>query len=261
MLVARDGAILHVFGDAHRYLQFRGGRFSPLITNAAVEELRHAISAGLERVRGRNMAPFVRRVQCRLGDEQEKTFKVTIERLNGSDWQDEDYCMVTFAEIARAKEGAKTRQRVESIGTVDLYQERIRDLENELRVTEESLQATIEQMETTNEELQATNEELMSANEELQSTNEELNSVNEELLSVSAEHQRKIDELVELTMDMDHLLKSTDIGVIYLDRDLRVRRLTPAIRKAFNLLEQDIGRPIENITASFHHPELIDQIT
>ena len=260
VLVAREGAILHVFGDAHRYLQFRGGRFSPLITNAAVEELRHAISAGLERMRRRNTAPFVRRVQCRLGDEQEKTFKVTIERLNGSDWQDEDYCMVTFAEIARAKEGAKTRQRVESIGTVDLYQERIRDLENELRVTEESLQATIEQMETTNEELQATNEELMSANEELQSTNEELNSVNEELLSVSAEHQRKIDELVELTMDMDHLLKSTDIGVIYLDRDLRVRRLTPAIRKAFNLLEQDIGRPIEHITARFHHPELIDQI-
>jgi len=130
--------------------------------------------------------------------------------------------MVTFAEITRAKEEARSRQRVESIGTMELYQERIRDLENELRLTEESLQTTIEEMETTNEELHATNEELMSANEELQSTNEELNSVNEELMSVSAEHQRKIDELVELTVDMDHLLKSTDIGVIYLDRDLRV---------------------------------------
>ncbi|MFY9993333.1 MAG: PAS domain S-box protein, partial [Rhodoplanes sp.] len=119
---------------------------------------------------------------------------------------------------------------------------------------------TIEEMETTNEELQATNEELMSANEELQSTNEELNSVNEELLSVSAEHQRKIDELVELTMDMDHLLKSTDIGVIYLDHDLRVRRLTPAIARTFNLLEQDIGRPIEHITARFHYPDLIEEI-
>jgi two-component system CheB/CheR fusion protein len=168
--------------------------------------------------------------------------------------------MVTFAEVARAKAGAKQRQREEPIGTIELYQERIRDLENELRVTEESLQTTIEEMETTNEELQATNEELMSANEELQSTNEELNSVNEELLSVSAEHQRKIDELVELTMDMDHLLKSTDIGVIYLDHDLRVRRLTPAIARTFNLLEQDIGRPIEHITARFHYPDLIEEI-
>ncbi|MFY9992070.1 MAG: CheR family methyltransferase, partial [Rhodoplanes sp.] len=183
VLVTRDGTILHVFGDAHKYLEFKGGRFSPLITNAAAEELRHTISTGLERMRGRNTAPFVRRVQCRLSREREKTFKVAVERLNGSEWQDEDYCMVTFAEVARAKEGAKARQRVESIGTIELYQERIRDLENELRVTEESLQTTIEEMETTNEELQATNEELMSANEELQSTNEELNSVNEELLS------------------------------------------------------------------------------
>ena len=260
VLVTRDGTILHVFGDAHKYLEFKGGRFSPLITNAAAEELRHTISTGLERMRGRNTAPFVRRVQCRLGNEQPKTFKVAVERLNGSEWQDEDYCMVTFAEVARAKEGAKARQRVESIGTIELYQERIRDLENELRVTEESLQTTIEEMETTNEELQATNEELMSANEELQSTNEELNSVNEELLSVSAEHQRKIDELVELTMDMDHLLKSTDIGVIYLDHGLRVRRLTPAIARTFNLLEQDIGRPIEHITARFHYPDLIEEI-
>lgn len=260
VLVTRDGTILHVFGDAHKYLEFKGGRFSPLITNAAAEELRHTISAGLERMRGRNTAPFVRRVQCSLDGEQEKTFKVSVERLNSSEWQDEDYCMVTFDEVARTKEGPKRRQRVESIGTIELYQERIRDLENELRVTEESLQTTIEEMETTNEELQATNEELMSANEELQSTNEELNSVNEELLSVSAEHQRKIDELVELTMDMDHLLKSTDIGVIYLDRDLRVRRLTPAIARTFNLLEQDIGRPIEHITARFHYPKLIEEI-
>ncbi|MGZ8298978.1 MAG: CheR family methyltransferase [Rhodoplanes sp.] len=262
VLVSRDGTILHVFGDANKYLEFKGGRFSPLIADAAAEELRHAISTGLERMLGRNTAPFVRRVNCRLGNDGEKTSKVTVERLDTSDWQDEEYCMVTFAELARAKEGAskKAKARIESVGAIELYRERIRDLENELRVTEESLQSTIEEMETTNEELQATNEELMSANEELQSTNEELNSVNEELLTVSAGHQRKIDELVEVTMDMNHLLMSTDIGVIYLDHDLRVRRLTPAIAKTFNLLERDIGRPIEHITARFHHPELLDGI-
>ena len=107
VLVTRDGTILHVFGDAHKYLEFKGGRFSPLITNAAAEELRHTISTGLERMRGRNTAPFVRRVQCRLGNEQPKTFKVAVERLNGSEWQDEDYCMVTFAEVARAKRGQR----------------------------------------------------------------------------------------------------------------------------------------------------------
>jgi PAS domain S-box-containing protein len=261
VLVTRDGTIVHVFGDAHKYLTFKEGRFSPQITVTAVEELRHTISTGLERMRGRNTAPFARRVQCRLGGEGEKIFKVTVERLDGADWQDETFCLVTFAELAEAKRGGKAaKEKIESVGKIEAYKERIRDLENELRVTEESLQTTIEEMETTNEELQATNEELMSTNEELQSTNEELNSVNEELLTVSAEHQRKIDELVEVTIDMNHLLKSTDIGVIYLDRDLRVRRLTSAIAKTFNLLEQDIGRPIEHITARFHQPDLLDDI-
>ncbi|MEZ5788177.1 MAG: CheR family methyltransferase [Xanthobacteraceae bacterium] len=261
VLVSREGTILHVFGDAHKYMTFKEGRFSPQITTAAVEELRHTISTGLERMRGRNTAPFARRVQCRLGREVEKIFKVTVERLDGADWQDESFCLVTFAELTEAKRGGSAgKEKIESVGKIELYQERIRDLENELRVTEESLQTTIEEMETTNEELQATNEELMSANEELQSTNEELNSVNEELLTVSAEHQRKIDELVEVTMDMNHLLKSTDIGVLYLDRDLRVRRLTSAIAKTFNLLEQDIGRPIEHITARFHQPGLLEDI-
>jgi two-component system CheB/CheR fusion protein len=262
VLVTRDGTIMHVFGDASKYLMFRGGRFSPLITVAAIEDLRHTISAGLERMRGRNTASFVRRVACKIGNDAEKMIKVTVERLSSADWQDEDYCMVTFAEPASPKDGAgkKTKAKAGSVATIQLYLERIRDLENELRVTEESLQTTIEEMETTNEELQATNEELMSSNEELQSTNEELNSVNEELLTVSAEHQRKIDELLELTTDVNYLLKSTDIGVIYLDSDLRVRRLTPAITKTFNLLDQDIGRPIEHITARFHHPGLIEGI-
>ena len=77
-------------------------------------------------------------------------------------------------------------------------------LVEDLQSTEENLQAAIEELATSNEELQSTNEELMASNEELQSTNEELHSVNEELYSVTAEHQRKIDELIEVTLDMEH---------------------------------------------------------
>ena len=69
----------------------------------------------------------------------------------------------------------------------------------------------------------------VSSNEELQSTNEELHSVNEELYTVNAEYQRKIDELTELTNDMDNLLASTDIGTVFLDRQLRIRKFTPEI--------------------------------
>ena len=126
--------------------------------------------------------------------------------------------------------------------------EQIGALEYELRQTKENLQVTIEELETINEEQQATNEELLASNEELQSTNEEMQSVNEELYTVNAEYQRKIDELVQLNEDIDNLLRSTNIGVVFLDRDLNIRKFTPAAAAVVNLQVGDIDRPISNFT-------------
>jgi two-component system CheB/CheR fusion protein len=138
--------------------------------------------------------------------------------------------------------------------------DRLMEVEEELRYTKENLQATIEEMETTNEELQATNEELVASNEELQSTNEELHSVNEELYTVNAEHQRKITELTELTDDMENLLRSTEIGTIFLDRQLRIRKFTPQIYHAFQILPQDIGRGIDTFSHNILHENLLGDV-
>jgi two-component system CheB/CheR fusion protein len=138
--------------------------------------------------------------------------------------------------------------------------ERFLQVEEELRYTKENLQATIEEMETTNEELQATNEELVASNEELQSTNEELHSVNEELYTVNAEHQRKITQLTELTDDMDNLLRSTEIGTIFLDRALCIRKFTPQIVHAFQILPQDIGRSIDTFSHNILHETLLEDV-
>ena len=37
----------------------------------------------------------------------------------------------------------------------------------------------------------------------------------------------------------------TDVGTVFLDRDLSIRKFTPAIAEVFNLLPQDVGRPLE----------------
>ncbi|MCA9201349.1 MAG: PAS domain-containing protein, partial [Planctomycetales bacterium] len=137
--------------------------------------------------------------------------------------------------------------QAETFDSVDQSAQRIVSLERELDYTKETLQATVEELETSNEELQSTNEELVASNEELQSTNEELHSVNEELYTVNAEHQKKIAELTQMTDDMDHLLKSTEIGTLFLDSDLRIRKFTPAITSVFHVLDQDIGRPVSHI--------------
>jgi two-component system CheB/CheR fusion protein len=134
----------------------------------------------------------------------------------------------------------------------------ITELEYELQQTRENLQATIEELETTNEEQQATNEELLASNEELQSTNEELQSVNEELYTVNSEYQIKIQQLTELTSDIDNLLRSTDIGVIFLDNDLNIRKFTPMTSNIINILPTDINRPLTHFTHNLDCPNLVE---
>ncbi len=136
--------------------------------------------------------------------------------------------------------------------------DQMQNLEVELRYTKQNLQATIEELETSNEELQNTIEELETSNEELQSTNEELHSVNEELYTVNAEHQRKIVELTQLTDDMDNLLASIDVGTIFLDRSLCIRKFTPRVTEIFNILPQDIGRRIDSFASGLNYDGLVD---
>ena len=136
----------------------------------------------------------------------------------------------------------------------------IEELDRELQHTRESLQAMIEELETSNEEQQATNEELLASNEELQSTNEELQSVNEELYAVNAEYQSKIQELVDINNDMDTFLDSTRIGALFLDHQLRIRKFTPEVQRFVNVIDPDVGRPLEHLSTQIGIADLSTQI-
>ncbi len=134
---------------------------------------------------------------------------------------------------------------------------RIAILEQELRAKEEYLQTTIEEMKTSNEELKSANEEMQSINEELQSSNEELEtskeelqSVNEELATVNAELQTKVADLSRANNDMNNLLAGTGVGTIFVDRQLRISRFTPAATQLINLIQADVGRPVGHIVSN-----------
>lgn len=92
-----------------------------------------------------------------------------------------------------------------------------------------------------NEELQSTGEELETSKEELQSTNEELTTVNQEL-------RNKIEELAGVNSDLENLISSTEVGTLFLDTDLRLKRYTPVASHVFNLIPADIGRPFAHIS-------------
>ena len=139
-------------------------------------------------------------------------------------------------------------------------QQRIHDLEQELIKKQEHLQVTIEELETTNEELQSANEELMSSNEELQSTNEELQSVNEELYTVNSEYQEKIGQLTEANTDLDNVINSIDIGIVFLDENLTIRKYTSHSTNYINVRTGDIGRPIHHISHELEYSEFLAQV-
>ncbi len=137
---------------------------------------------------------------------------------------------------------------------------RVATLEQELNELRENLQAVIEEVEAANEELQSSNEEIVSANEELQSTNEELQSLNEELHTVNAEHQLKIKEMIELNDDLTNYFHNSNIGQLLVDKKLIIRKFSPAATKQVNLIENDIGRPITDISTNFESLNFVNEI-
>ncbi|HSV15900.1 MAG TPA: chemotaxis protein CheB [Tepidisphaeraceae bacterium] len=140
----------------------------------------------------------------------------------------------------------------------------VRRLEEELARVRDELQSTIEELQSSNEEMKASNEEITSVNEELQSTNEELEtskeelqSLNEELTTVNAQLHAKMEELESTTNDLSSLLSSTDIPVLFLDAQFRIRRYTPPVRDLLELIPTDLGRPVSDLAHKFEDEDLL----
>ncbi len=251
LLVNERSELVQSFGGASRFLRHRDGRQVLDVLELVEPELKMILVGGLKRAL-LEPSPIVYRSVRIPEREGNRSYKVTIQRI-GSRGGGAPHLLVAF-EPVQATEAVTPGTEIEMD---QVSHDQLHAMEEELSHTKESLQSAIEELETSNEELQASNEELQTSNEELQSTNEELQSVNEELYTVNAEYQRKIGELTEMSNDMDNLLASTEIGTIFLDSQLKIRKFTPQVAEAFGLVPHDVGRPIETFGHRMHHPELV----
>jgi len=103
-------------------------------------------------------------------------------------------------------------------------------------------------MQASNEELQSTNEELRSTLEELETSKEELQSMNEELSTLNQENRHRVEELSEMTSNLEYLLAATQIATLFLDREIRITWFTPQVGELFNIRNTDKGRPLSDLT-------------
>lgn len=242
LLVNRSNQLLRVFYNTAHLLDFPVGETLLDVTNIVPPGLRLPLSTALHRARSDRQPVLYTGIKLDwAGQEQNVNLRV---KHNQNNPAMEDYLVVVLEmETLAVPTPAALRFDVDTEAA-----QQITELEYELQQTRENLQVTIEELETTNEEQQATNEELLASNEELQSTNEELQSVNEELYTVNAEYQSKIQELTQLNSDINNLLRSTNIGVVFLDSQLNIRKFTPAATVAINIKPADVGRPLADIT-------------
>jgi two-component system CheB/CheR fusion protein len=256
LLIDENGALIDAFAGAEKLLQQRPRRPTTSVLEQLDDELRAVVGGAMQRALKDRRAVAYSDVRVRTPDGEVRR-TVTVQPLThprtGS-----NNILVTLRDTDASKPEAEDITPHTPLPAASL--ERLATLESELQYTRETLQATIEELETSNEEMQATNEELVASNEELQSTNEELHSVNEELYTVNAEYQQKIGELKELNSDMAHLLEGTDVGTVFLDRHLRIRRFTSRIASVFRFQQHDIGRRIGDFSHNIERERLMEDI-
>ena len=251
LLIDENHQIVHIFGAATRYLEFKPGRPTSDFLELLPPTFRIAVANGLKRVR-LDSKPVVYPGLNHEHAGEIASIRITIKPAEATL---SSKFLVIFED-----ENAILGHSFAGITPIDgssASLERIQFLEEQLQSTRESLHDSILDLKSANEEMQSTNEELIASNEELQSTNEELHSVNEELYTVNSEHQRKITELTEMTDDMENLLDSIQVDTIFLDRELKVRKFTLGIAKTFRLIPQDLGRHFDSFNHELQHENIV----
>ncbi|MFC0398767.1 CheR family methyltransferase [Paraburkholderia rhizosphaerae] len=258
VLVSRESEIVHLSDRAGRFLQYSGGEPSHNIVAAVRPELRLELRTAIYQALHTNRSVEARRVRIER-DGRSYFVNMTARPVHDPE-TNADFVLVLFDEVEDSMGGAET------VTSSDPQKDPlISQLERELQRTKEQLQSTIEQSETSteelkasNEELQAINEELRSATEELETSKEELQSINEELTTVNAELKSKVEETGKINDDLQNLIAANDIGTIFVDRNICIKRYTPRATDVFSIIPSDIGRSLLDITHRLEYAKLAD---
>ncbi len=259
VIIDEKGNIVYVHGNTGKYLQPAQGQANLNIIDMAREGLPLELRSAIMAVTQKKVPVVVKDVQVRTNGGTHGV-DVTIRPLT-EPGEIQDLLLISFQDTPLPKP-EKTRPAKRVLGP--RASKRVEELELDLAYTKENLQATIEEMQASNEELTSTNEELQSTNEELQSTNEELEtskeelqSVNEEIVTVNSELQAKIEQLTEYQNDMKNLLENVNVGTIFLDVNLAIKRFNRDATKVFRFASSDTGRPLADIRSQIPDVDLI----
>lgn len=238
------GDILYVHGDTGKYLRPAPGTASLNMIEMARAGLNPELRAAIHAAASDGILTLNREIQVKTNGGF-TTVGLSVRLLPNSGAQNQ--LLVSFQDIINLKPPHKRIVKAAELMRIEELERDLLYLKESYQVSIEEQQAFNEELKSTNEEMQSTNEELQSTNEELETSKEELQSVNEELITVNSELQAKIEQLANMQNDMKNLLDNINVGIIFLDQHLIIRRFTREAVRIYRLVASDVGRSLNDI--------------
>jgi len=252
VLLNSDGDIVYISGRTGKYLEPAAGKANWNFHAMVREGLRAPLARALRKVAEASEPIQLHGLQVQ-GPGGTQHVDVALQSFHGHGALG-GMIMIVFRDVVATSAG-RSRRNPPS-GPEASFQAEMQQYRDEIETLREETRASREELQAANEELQSTNEELQSTNEELTSSKEEMQSMNEELQTINSELQTKLDDLALAQSDMQNVLNSIEIAILFLDQNLNVRRYTDRAAKIISLRESDIGRPLSDLTTSLQYPEL-----
>jgi two-component system, chemotaxis family, CheB/CheR fusion protein len=259
VIINGDMEVLHFRGRTSPFLEPASGKASFNLLRMARQGLAAALQIAIKTAKKTNALVKKQSIPVQLeGGQRFVSIEVAPIRVAA----EYNRCfLVLFAENTPAKGEPTLKSAAAKSRSADNRE--VLRLKRELAESQAAMGALIEVHEASAEELRSANEEVLSANEELQSTNEELEtskeelqSVNEELHTLNEELHNRNQELGHSNSDLVNVMSSANLPLVVVGSDLRIRRFTPSVDKAFHMIASDIGRPITHIRSRINAPDL-----
>ncbi|NEZ05022.1 PAS domain-containing protein [Wenzhouxiangella sp. XN201] len=250
VVLNQDADIVYISGRTGKYLEPAAGKANWNIYAMAREELRAPLAQAIKKAAAETTSVNLHDIEVGTNRGSQRV-DLTVQALQ-EPASLRGLTIVVFRDAPdrpRSTEAGKGKGSKATRADAQRHQDEIQALREESQRHREEAEAAQEELQSTNEELQSTNEELTTSKEELQSMNEELQTINSEM-------QTRLDDLMLAQSDMQNVLNSIEIAILFLDRDLNVRRYTERAADIINLRESDVGRPLSDLTTSLEYPDL-----
>jgi two-component system, chemotaxis family, CheB/CheR fusion protein len=259
MLVDEMQRAVHLSENAGRYVMPSAGPLSGDAVDLVRPELRFELRSALNRVFEHQAPTLSLPILVRFNGSPHRVHML-VRPVHQDGNSELRQAIVMFIEGEAVDESPAAHDRQVSDETVRRLTQELELMQTRLRTVREESDAANEELRAANEELQSINEEYRSTSEELETSKEELQSINEELQTVNSELKLKLEAISRAHSDLQNLVAATDIGTLFLDSGLRIKRFTERMTDLFSITTSDEGRPVTDFAHQLEYQDLVKDV-